>query len=172
MEVILLIICLAITTLIGWSILNIVFYKSRPLVLLERLSLAYGLGMGAVTLAMFLFYFFKIRLNIFNLLLPWIPVAIFGMFFIRPDSLSVSQQREKPPLFEKFLFCVVEFRRIKGIIPYVSVDARIFLEFDRKFHLTAHICDLKSCVLNICSQVIVDEGSARWIFTGKEELAS
>ena len=84
MEIILLLICLTATTIIGWCLLGIIFYKSDSLAFLERLALSYGMGMGAITLEIFLCYFFRIQLNISNLLLPWIPFVLFGFIFSKP----------------------------------------------------------------------------------------
>ncbi len=112
MEPILLIICITVTTLIGWAILNIIFYKLMPFSLFERAALSYGLGIGVVTLEIFLFHFLKAPLNILNLLIPWIPIIIFGLFVIRTDSSPISRDKNKFSLFEKFLLAGISFEVI------------------------------------------------------------
>jgi len=104
MELVLLVACLAVTVIIGLTLLNLLCYKFKPFSFFEKLALSYGLGMGAVTLEMLVFYFLKIRLNISNLLLPWIPLVVLTNLFIKPNSLHSVENREKPSLFEKILF--------------------------------------------------------------------
>ncbi|MDB4349443.1 glycosyltransferase family 39 protein [Omnitrophica bacterium] len=112
MEIILLLVCFAVTILIGWSLLGIVFYKSGDLFLFERLSLSYGMGMGAVGLEMLLFYFFKLQFSILNLLLPWIPVVIFSVFSLKAKPLPLIGQRRRLSLFERFLLAGISFEVI------------------------------------------------------------
>lgn len=112
MEVILLVICLAATMLIGWSLLSIIFRGSNILSSLERLALSYGLGIGAVALEMLVFYFFKVRFTILNLFLPWIPVIAFGLIsFGARTSVSIGR-RTRWSFFEKFLLAGISFEVI------------------------------------------------------------
>jgi len=120
MQILLLTSCLAVTILIGWSLLNIIFYKkSSPFCLPEKLALSYGLGLGAITFQLFIYYFFKIRFNVLNITAFWIPVFILGLFFAKSTLAPLDKSKEKLSLFEKFLL--------------YGISIELFLAFFRAF---------------------------------------
>ena len=111
MEFVLLAASVIIPTVIGWALLNIIFYKNDPFVFLEKMALSYGLGFGIVTLEMFFFYFLRLRLDICGLLAPWIPVT-FLAFILRPKRARVAQGAGALSLFERFLLLGISFEVI------------------------------------------------------------
>ncbi|MBL7068765.1 MAG: glycosyltransferase family 39 protein [Candidatus Omnitrophica bacterium] len=104
LEIIRLILCLAVTSIIGWCVLSLILYKERK-PLFEEIALSYGLGMGVITLEAMLFWFVNLKPTLFNILLPWIiifPIII----FIKPKRQGVSlsvRVRERLHLFDIFL---------------------------------------------------------------------
>jgi hypothetical protein len=111
MKILLLIGCVAATMLIGWSVVNIIFARSERPSFLEKLALSYGMGIGLIALEMLLFYFFKWQLTVLNIVLPWIPVAIFSLSFLKRRS-QTSVKEDRLSLFEGFLFAGISFEVI------------------------------------------------------------
>ncbi|MFH1753511.1 MAG: glycosyltransferase family 39 protein [Candidatus Omnitrophota bacterium] len=110
MGIFLLIGCFFVTILIGWSLLKIISGRKSETALLVEASLAFGIGMGAVSLEMLIFYFFGLSLTLINLLLPWAPVVICGFIF---SNKSIKPARGIPAgltLFEKLLLAGIAFQ--------------------------------------------------------------
>jgi len=127
MEIISLILSFLVTITIGWSLLNIIFHKKNPFALFEKLAFSYGLGMGVVTLQFFIYHFLKIPSTRLTLLIPWIPIAAAGLFFIKQPAPDAGR-KERFSLFEKLLLCGISFEVIfaffKALIrPLESFDS-------------------------------------------------
>ena len=67
--------CLAVTVLIGYSILSIILGRSGLFSFREKLALSYGVGIGAASLQMLIYYFLNIHYTLMNLLVLWVPVV-------------------------------------------------------------------------------------------------
>ena len=79
METLRLILAVLAVTFAGWNILLIVSGKKLKLHLLEKMCLSYGLGLGVLSVEMFLFFFFNIKYGLKEILLPWVPIVIFNL---------------------------------------------------------------------------------------------
>ncbi|MEE8359807.1 MAG: glycosyltransferase family 39 protein [Candidatus Omnitrophota bacterium] len=110
MEISLLLVCFFVTITIGWSVLNLVLREKGGAVLLEGLSLSFGIGMGAVAIEMLIFYFLRLPLSLINLVLPWIPVALCSFIFSKRTITLNSGARAKLTLFEKLLLAGIVFQ--------------------------------------------------------------
>jgi len=102
LELIRLLLCLAVTVLIGYSLLVIILHRSDALSVAERLSLSYGVGIGAAALQMFIYYFLNIPYTIINLLVFWAPVVAVGLLLPRRTAQPAGP-KSRLSLFEKFL---------------------------------------------------------------------
>lgn len=85
MELTRLLIFIAVTTAIGWSVTGFIMRPGR-IFLPEKLSIAYGIGIGCVTLEMLILSLMKVRFSISAILAPWVPVLIAGMFFYKRNT--------------------------------------------------------------------------------------
>jgi hypothetical protein len=112
MEIALLITCLTVTTAIGWSLLNIISRGSEGFNAPCKAALGYGLGMGAVTFQMFLYYFIRRPITLNSIVLPWIPVVIAGLFFVKPKTIEAGPDMERLSMFERLLLCGISFQSL------------------------------------------------------------
>jgi len=109
-EIVRLILCLAVTGIIGWCALSLILYKERR-PLLEEIALSYGLGLGIVTLQVMLFWFAGLEFTLFNIVLPW-AVVFPVIILIKPRQKVFAPHirvREKVRLLDISLFLGIAF---------------------------------------------------------------
>ena len=80
MELLRLLIAILTAVFIGWNILCLISFKDTRLFPLERIFISYGLGLGFISLEMFIFHFFSLRFSMLNIVSPWAPVFIANLF--------------------------------------------------------------------------------------------
>ena len=72
---------ISITAFIGFSI--IVFFDRKRLIgTLESIGLSFPLGIGVVSIEMFILGLFGMRFNIGLILIPWIMLIIYNFIFL------------------------------------------------------------------------------------------
>lgn len=97
MEVIRLSISLFISVFVGWNILYLFSLKSDKLAFPEKMFVSYGLGLGAISMEMFIFHFFDIKFSMLNILMPWtLLVAVNTIIYFRIENKAHGR-----PVFEK-----------------------------------------------------------------------
>jgi 4-amino-4-deoxy-L-arabinose transferase-like glycosyltransferase len=102
--------------LVGWSILRLIAPKNTGLFSSEKLAVSYGLGLGFISLEMFIFHFFSLKFSLLSILIWWIPFIIVALFIQSRMTRALSQNGPHPaakrlPLsgLEKFLICCISF---------------------------------------------------------------
>ncbi|MFA6609963.1 MAG: glycosyltransferase family 39 protein [Candidatus Omnitrophota bacterium] len=98
-----LVIALLTAVFAGWNILRLVSFKRAGALPAEELLTAYGLGIGAISLQMLLFYFLNVRYTILTITVPWIALFILNM---RSNGTGVRDRLkdgENRPVIEKLL---------------------------------------------------------------------
>jgi len=137
MELVRLIMLVALVAAVGLSLVNMIARKGK-INLYEKVSLAYGLGFGAITLWMLLMSLLSIKFGVAAIFAPWIPVLVAGAFFyFRRTSPGTAPIKGVPPrgkplsslrIFERFLIGGIIFNVIytffRALIkPLESYDA-------------------------------------------------
>jgi len=105
-EIFRLILALAVYIFIGWNILYLISSRRNGMAFFEGLCLAYGLGVGFISLEMLLFYFFSLKFSIANILLPWIAllVASLAAYMRHPRHVpDIGLDERKGPIILKTL---------------------------------------------------------------------
>ncbi|MEA3305797.1 MAG: hypothetical protein U9R52_03170, partial [Candidatus Omnitrophota bacterium] len=84
---------------------------------MERFALSYIIGLGAITLEMFLFSILNIKFSLFALLLPWLFIFIANIFVFRKtapiDDHSGKNRRKNSPrgqIFDIVLISGIAFQ--------------------------------------------------------------
>jgi hypothetical protein len=126
---------LAAVFFIGWNVLFLLSFKSkRPFYLLERLSIAYGLGLGFVSIEMLLFYFLKIEFSIFAIIAPWMVLFVLNSVLqikcgVKAGTERLAETKNGAYKWLKiFLACGISFEILYAffraiIAPMESYDA-------------------------------------------------
>lgn len=111
MEILKLIISLLLSTLVGWNILFWIIKRDRSFALLEKLALSYIIGLGILTMQMFLYSQAGLKFSIFTLLLPHLFIAIATYFYyIRTAPAGSSPAKAKSGIFERVLIFGIGFQ--------------------------------------------------------------
>lgn len=113
-ELIRLSICIFTVTAIGWAILCLISFRGKRLYFAERLAVSYGLGLGLVSLEMFLFYFLNISFNLANIILPWLPLPVITSIIYfknakKVDAVSLGMATKSHLLLRIFLIFAILF---------------------------------------------------------------
>ena len=64
---------------IGWNVLYPVSFKNSRLCLLESLFVSFGLGLGVLSLEMFIFFILNLKFSLLGIIGPWILLFIFNL---------------------------------------------------------------------------------------------
>ena len=111
MEIIRLIISFLLAILVGWNILFWIIKRDRSFSLAEKLALSYIIGLGILSIQMFLYSQRGINFSIFSLLLPHIFITIANYFlFIRVSPTGDELQPAKTSGFDIVLLCGIGFQ--------------------------------------------------------------
>ncbi len=78
--------CVIFYLFVGWDISKSIAPNIQGLTLAERLSLSYGLGLGFVSLGMLIMSIFGLRLNLINILAPWVGYTLVSRLYHRRRS--------------------------------------------------------------------------------------
>ncbi|MFZ5800778.1 MAG: glycosyltransferase family 39 protein [Candidatus Omnitrophota bacterium] len=105
-----LIIFFVIQIFCGWTVLSTFKIKER-FSLFESMALAYGMGMGFISLEIFFLFLFKLPLDPVLVLLPWVIFAAINLWrkqFLIPDGKFIFTLSSLTR-FETFLLCAISF---------------------------------------------------------------
>lgn len=142
MGIIRLIISFLLAILVGWNILFWIIKRDLSFSLLEKLSLSYIIGLGILTVQMFLYSQIGIDFSIFSLLLPHIFITIANYFlFIRTSPTGDKLPSTKSGGFDIALLCGISFQVLhtffKALIkPMDSFDSIGNFAFKAKMFFT------------------------------------
>lgn len=128
----------AVQIFCGWSVLSALRVKKR-FSILESFALAYGVGMGFVSLESFLFLLFKLPVNPGLILLPWVILAAINIFrksLLTPDRKIIFELAALSR-FERFLLCAIVFEIIysffrAAVMPMDAYDSVAIWGFKAK----------------------------------------
>ena len=149
-EALLLILCIATTTFVGWNIISFFLRINNrdEFFLFEKIGLSYLLGMGVITLELFFLSLLKIQLTHSSILIPWIALILLNLFLKRkppevtnaPDAPLCEKRTfwEIALIFLIFLQTVYNFFR-SLIKPMESYDAVAIWGLKSKIIYLAHI---------------------------------
>ncbi len=104
--------CIIATTAIGWSVLNMITFRSGGLRALLKAALGYGVGMGLVAFQIFLYYFAGWRVTLSTVLLPWLPLVAAGLFLFRPAVSEKAPGAKSLSLPEILLALGISFQAL------------------------------------------------------------
>ncbi len=111
MEIIRLAIGVLISVAAGWNILFWIIRRDASFALPEKLALSYILGLGALTIQMFLYSVLCIPFSIMAVLIPWIFIFILSArFFCECKSSGKAPEKGSRKPFDLFLFGVIAFQ--------------------------------------------------------------
>ena len=111
MEIIRLIVSFLLAIAIGWNILFWLIKRDRSFSLMERLALSYIIGLGCLTLEMFLFSILNIKFSLYVLLLPWLFIFIANIFIFRKTvPIGKPQAKLKNKIFDIALMMGIAFQ--------------------------------------------------------------
>ena len=96
---------------VGWNILFWLIKRDLSFSLLEKLALSYIIGLGALTVQMFLYSLAGIRFSIFSLLIPHMCIAFVSAFvFVRTNPTGEKPQNRKNKTFDIVLLAGISFQ--------------------------------------------------------------
>jgi len=111
MEIIGLIISFLVAIAIGRNVLFWLIRRDLSFSLLEKLALSYILGLGALTIQMFLYSLLNIKFSIFTLLMPWFFIAIVNIFaFNKTMPVGKEPVKSKSEIFDIVLAGGIAFQ--------------------------------------------------------------
>ncbi len=122
----------ALTIMIGWSILSIIFYRRDILPFKEKIALSYPLGIGLVTIEMAVLSFLGVEFSRTSILAWWSPLFIIALILhsIGKGKSQATARRENVrfSLLEKFFIFGISFETLytffRALIkPIESYDA-------------------------------------------------
>lgn len=147
MEIIRLSVSLALFAVIGWNILFWIIKRDRSFAFAEKCALSFILGIGAITVQMFIYSILRIRFSIASLLLPHVFITILNHFaYIRTAPTGETPlPAAMGSTFDKALICGIGFQVLhaffKALIkPMDSFDSIGNFAFKSKmFFMQGHI---------------------------------
>jgi len=96
---------------IGWNILFWLIRRDRSFALPEKAALSYIIGLGAITLQMFLYSICSIKFSVWRVLVPWFFILPLSMFFYyRVKPFGKEAATKKKGTFERFLIGGIIFQ--------------------------------------------------------------
>ncbi len=111
MEIVRLCVSFLVAIAIGWNIVFWFIRRDLSFALIERLALSYIIGLGTLTLQMFLYSLAGIRFSVFSLLLPHIFIAIItGVIFTKTKPSGARAAKIKNETFDIILFGGILFQ--------------------------------------------------------------
>ena len=111
MEIIRLIISFIVAVAVGWNILFYIIKRDLSFPLFEKLALSYIIGLGTLTLQMFLYSLLNIKFSIFSLLLPHIFAWLLTSFiFVKTRPTGKRLQEVKNQSFDLILIGGILFQ--------------------------------------------------------------
>jgi Dolichyl-phosphate-mannose-protein mannosyltransferase len=142
-----LVIALLTAMFAGWNIMRSISFTKTGALLSEDLIMAYGMGIGGISLLMFIFYFLNIKFSIVTIIAPWIALFIFNMAMalrggskaVR-DKLSQDKTRSAITVFLSFAISLeVFYAFFRALIkPIESYDAVAIYAIKAKIFYLAH----------------------------------
>ncbi len=142
MEIIRLTTALLTAALIGWNILFWIIKRDRSFAFAEKCALSFILGVGTLTVQMFIYSVLGIKFSIAPLLAPHIFIAALNIFlFTRTAPAGAAIEPEKKGAFDIALLCGIGFQVFHAffqalIKPMDSFDSIGNFAFKAKMFLT------------------------------------
>jgi len=84
-------------TFSGWNALCLMPRRKEPLYLFEALAISFGLGVGLVSLEMFIFYLLGIKFDLLSISAPWLILMAFNLLTRRVYRLNPIPAEGKGP---------------------------------------------------------------------------
>ncbi len=131
----------------GWNILRVISFTRTGALLVEELFIAYGLGIGAISLQMLLFYFFKVKFSVATITAPWIMLFIVNIAMNlksgnRDGRDKLSHDKAHPAIAAFLAFGIlfeVFYAFFRALIkPIESYDAVAIYAIKAKIFYLAH----------------------------------
>jgi hypothetical protein len=132
LEFLKLIITIATVLFVGWNMLHLILAKRGGLYDTEKVCIAYGLGLAAISFEMFLFYFFNIKFSLGRIILPWVPFFFINMIidfkYGREPAIAKLSENRGIGILGKFLAFGIAFEILYSLFralikPIESYDA-------------------------------------------------
>ena len=111
MEIIGLILSFLLAIAVGWNILFFIIRRDLSFPLAEKIALSYVIGLGALTVQMFLYSLTGIRFSVISLLIPHICLAVVGVFaFAKTPPTGSKPAETKNGTFDILLLAGILFQ--------------------------------------------------------------